>query len=322
MLPAIVDRGLSPTIAEVRSTHGSVATSTSGWSIWTRCRVHRWYPACPSLGFDARDHLGGTGPDASADIKTNVETLSSPAGGIEPQSLSGGSSCSPIRGCSVHVFDPLTVFWCFDAAATLRCVVAEVHNTYGERHAYLLTLGRQRPCGRRQAVLRFAVQRRVRALRDAVHAHRALGQGLGLTRSIRSARVRGCVRGSTRAGDRQDDRPVRAAHAGDAAEGVGPDPRPWDRTLASRMPIIDRPRHTPQEGVRSTSTTTPRPVHRTESRTRSAGELARTVHPSEGADEGRHRPATRAARSCRTAARIDLPDGTSIGTGGAADPVW
>ena len=38
-----------------------------------------------------------------------------------------------------HVFDPLTVFWCFGVDRGLRCVVAEVHNTYGERHAYLLT---------------------------------------------------------------------------------------------------------------------------------------------------------------------------------------
>ena len=37
-----------------------------------------------------------------------------------------------------HVFDPLSVFWCYDSSGRLACVVAEVHNTYGERHAYLL----------------------------------------------------------------------------------------------------------------------------------------------------------------------------------------
>ena len=37
-----------------------------------------------------------------------------------------------------HVFDPLSVFWCYDCDGALVCVVAEVHNTYGERHAYLL----------------------------------------------------------------------------------------------------------------------------------------------------------------------------------------
>ncbi|HTQ21827.1 DUF1365 domain-containing protein [Mycobacterium sp.] len=37
-----------------------------------------------------------------------------------------------------YVFNPLSVFWCHDRDGLLRCVVAEVHNTYGERHAYLL----------------------------------------------------------------------------------------------------------------------------------------------------------------------------------------
>ena len=37
-----------------------------------------------------------------------------------------------------HVFDPLTVFWCLGPWGDLRAAVFEVHNTYGERHAYLL----------------------------------------------------------------------------------------------------------------------------------------------------------------------------------------
>jgi uncharacterized protein len=37
-----------------------------------------------------------------------------------------------------YVFNPLSVFWCHDDDGTLRHVIAEVHNTYGERHAYLL----------------------------------------------------------------------------------------------------------------------------------------------------------------------------------------
>ena len=37
-----------------------------------------------------------------------------------------------------YVFNPLTVYWCHRADGALACVVAEVHNTYGERHAYLL----------------------------------------------------------------------------------------------------------------------------------------------------------------------------------------
>lgn len=37
-----------------------------------------------------------------------------------------------------YVFNPLSVFWCHDRDGVLRHVVAEVHNTYGQRHAYLL----------------------------------------------------------------------------------------------------------------------------------------------------------------------------------------
>ncbi|MDX6259360.1 MAG: uncharacterized protein QOH84_1048, partial [Kribbellaceae bacterium] len=35
------------------------------------------------------------------------------------------------------VFDPLSVFWCLTSTGELRCVVLEIHNTYGERHAQL-----------------------------------------------------------------------------------------------------------------------------------------------------------------------------------------
>jgi DUF1365 family protein len=37
-----------------------------------------------------------------------------------------------------YSFNPLSVFWCYDDAGARCAVVAEVHNTYGERHAYVL----------------------------------------------------------------------------------------------------------------------------------------------------------------------------------------
>ena len=37
-----------------------------------------------------------------------------------------------------YVFNPLTVYWCHRPDGTLAAVVAEVHNTYRQRHAYLL----------------------------------------------------------------------------------------------------------------------------------------------------------------------------------------
>jgi DUF1365 family protein len=39
-----------------------------------------------------------------------------------------------------YVFDPLTTFFCFDAEGGLEGILAEVHNTYGERHCYPLTV--------------------------------------------------------------------------------------------------------------------------------------------------------------------------------------
>jgi DUF1365 family protein len=44
-----------------------------------------------------------------------------------------------------YVFDPLTTYFCFDAGGTLEGVLAEVHNTYGERHCYPLDVVRQSP---------------------------------------------------------------------------------------------------------------------------------------------------------------------------------
>jgi DUF1365 family protein len=39
-----------------------------------------------------------------------------------------------------YVFDPLTTYFCFDEAGRLEGVLAEVHNTYGERHCYPLAV--------------------------------------------------------------------------------------------------------------------------------------------------------------------------------------
>ncbi|MFJ7305282.1 DUF1365 domain-containing protein [Streptomyces sp. NPDC099088] len=53
-----------------------------------------------------------------------------------------------------HVFNPLTVYWCLAPAGDTAWVIAEVHNTYGERHRYLL---RPSPTGRARADKTFYV---------------------------------------------------------------------------------------------------------------------------------------------------------------------
>lgn len=90
-----------------------------------------WYLR-PFASFSAADHLGS--PDLS--IRANIENYLS-VNGIR---LGSSSRIVMLANARVlgHVFDPLSVFWCFDAQGALICIVAEVHNTYGERHAYLL----------------------------------------------------------------------------------------------------------------------------------------------------------------------------------------
>ncbi len=53
-----------------------------------------------------------------------------------------------------HVFNPLSVFWIVPADGSAVRVVLEVHNTYGERHAYLLPPG---PTRRRAITKEFYV---------------------------------------------------------------------------------------------------------------------------------------------------------------------
>ena len=103
----------------------------------------RWYLR-PFASFDARDHLGGTRGGTSGgtkEIAANVRRFLL-ARGVD---LGPGGRVLMLANARVlgHVFDPLTVFWCFGSDGTSSVVVAEVHNTYGERHAYLLAPDRQ-----------------------------------------------------------------------------------------------------------------------------------------------------------------------------------
>ena len=51
-----------------------------------------------------------------------------------------GAACWPTPGRSGYVFDPLTTYFCLDADGRVEGVLAEVHNTYGERHCYPLAV--------------------------------------------------------------------------------------------------------------------------------------------------------------------------------------
>jgi DUF1365 family protein len=89
------------------------------------------WPVRLLAGFRTTDHLG----DPAGSIRQNLDAYLATQG-IE---LSGGSvrmlTAARVFG---YVFNPLSVYWCHDPAGALVCVVAEVHNTYGGRHCYLL----------------------------------------------------------------------------------------------------------------------------------------------------------------------------------------
>lgn len=46
-----------------------------------------------------------------------------------------------------YVFNPLTIYWCRDRADTLRAVVYEVKNTFGDQHCYLIPVAPDRAPG-------------------------------------------------------------------------------------------------------------------------------------------------------------------------------
>ena len=89
------------------------------------------FPLRPLAVFRSGDHLG----DPGSSIRSNVERFLRTQG-IEPD----GGAIHMLTSARVfgYVFNPLTLFWCYRTSGELECVVAEVHNTYGERHCYLL----------------------------------------------------------------------------------------------------------------------------------------------------------------------------------------
>ena len=78
--------------------------------------------------FDSADHLGGGSLRAALDDWLRRHGRPAPDRVLmlaNPRVLG-------------YVFNPLTLFYCLDAAGAVSCIVAEVRNTYGGRHCYLL----------------------------------------------------------------------------------------------------------------------------------------------------------------------------------------
>jgi DUF1365 family protein len=88
-------------------------------------------PLRPLARFDPRDHFDGDAPTIRAGLDRFLA-----ARGVD---LAGGPVAMLAHARALgHVFNPLTLYWCHTPDGRPRCVVAEVHNTYGDRHGYLL----------------------------------------------------------------------------------------------------------------------------------------------------------------------------------------
>lgn len=196
----------------------------------------------PLAAFRAADHLG----DPARSIRQNVESYLS-RNGVDV----AGGRITMLASARVfgYVFNPLSVYWCHSADGTLACVIAEVHNTYGQRHCYLLKTDDR---GRAQVGKAFYV-----SPFNPVDGHYQMSLPepdgtLALTITLHRpdgppfvASVRGRRRDATamqllRATARHPW-PTFGATARIHAQGL----KLWARGL----PIVDRPAHHPQEGV-------------------------------------------------------------------------
>lgn len=81
--------------------------------------------------FRSLDHLG----DPRRSIRANVDAFVHERG----VDLHGGKILmlghARVLG---YVFNPITLYWCHGLDGVLVCIIAEVHNTYRQRYAYLL----------------------------------------------------------------------------------------------------------------------------------------------------------------------------------------
>jgi hypothetical protein len=149
-----------------------------------------------------------------------------------------------------HVFNPLTVYWCHGGGGALECVVAEVHNTYGQRHCYLLhtdEAGRARvpkefyvsPFYPVDGWYQMSLPEPGARLAVTVTLHRP--DGSSFAASVRGQRLPATLGGLLRAAARHPAATAvvsgRIRWQGAKLFGRGLRPQP-------------RPRHVPQEGVR------------------------------------------------------------------------
>lgn len=81
------------------------------------------------FSFHHRDH----GPKDGSSLRTHIDTLLSDANLPAPAKIK--LLCYPrILG---YVFNPLSVYYCYDTTGRLSVLVYQVHNTFGDVHSYI-----------------------------------------------------------------------------------------------------------------------------------------------------------------------------------------
>jgi DUF1365 family protein len=87
------------------------------------------------VAFYDRDHFR----DLARDVRSNLRALLETSGHAWP-----GGRVTVLTHCRVlgYVFNPVSFYYCHDRDGALALIVAEVNNTFGDRHCYVLPVAR------------------------------------------------------------------------------------------------------------------------------------------------------------------------------------
>jgi uncharacterized protein len=196
----------------------------------------------PFARFEARDHLG----DPGRTIRQNLDAWLAGRG----VDVRGGQVLMLANARLLgYVFNPITVYWCHRPDGSLECVVAEVHNTYGERHCYLL---RTDDAGRAETAKDFYVSPFLSVDGTYSMSLREPGERLAIAVTLRQEGATALT--ATVIGTRRPATPAALVRM------LARRPLMTYRTSAlirrhgitlwlRRLPVIRRPKHVPQESV-------------------------------------------------------------------------
>ena len=106
------------------------------------------------FSFHDADHLALTG-GAGRDVRANLTAYLAGEGVALPPG--GRVMLLTLPRMLGYVFNPVSFFYCFDAAGAPLCAVAEINNTFGEQKLYLLREPAVDGCFRRVATKHFYI---------------------------------------------------------------------------------------------------------------------------------------------------------------------